>query len=148
MYLGLNMTFDRIKQKLIDILYKDVSALRFSLSWSALTLMLGFLYGSTDGSSYNHLKGLMRYELWAIAFGAYGVAMLFTNLFKVARYTHCAIDAIGLWLWTYLFLSFICVDSTPTSAAEYLLIIPIISSAWIITDRLFKVYIYKQLDLK
>lgn len=142
------MLLDILRQKLIDILYKDVSAIRLSLSWSALTLMVGFFYGSTDTDNYNFLHALMCYTYWAMVFGVYGIAMFFTAVSKIPRYTHCAIDFVGLWLWTYLFLSFVVASSEPVTSAEFLLIVPILSSIWIITDRLFKLYIYKQLDLK
>lgn len=136
------MNLDGLKQSLVDILYKDTSSLRIALGWSALTLSFGFVYGATDQHSFNYLNALMHYNFWALSFGIYGFCMMISGLVNVSRYAYCIADAIGLWLWTYLFLSFVVIDPIPTSAAEYMLVVPILMAVWVIVDRLFKIYIY------
>ena len=139
------MTLDGIKQTLINVLYKDTSSIRIALGMSAITLAIGFVFGSTHEDSFNYLNELMNYNYWAISFLVYGIFIMTGGFVKVSRYAYCVVDAIGLWLWTYLFLSFVIVDPTPTSAAEYMLTVPILMAVWVIVDRLFKIYIYEQL---
>lgn len=133
-----------LTQLLVNFLYKDTTTLRLSLGFSAIALALGFVFGNSAGNSYCYLAEFMPFAYWAGIFGIYGSLLVIASFNQVYRWLLCTLDAIGLWLWIYLFLSFAVIDPTPNTSAEYMLVIPIFSSLWLISDRLFKTYIYKQ----
>lgn len=134
-----------LTQFLINILYKDTTTLRLSLSLSALSLSFGFIFGSSDTPYYYFLEHLMEFSQWAMIFGLYGGMLLVSSFYKLHRAILCSIDAIGLWLWVYIFISFVIVNPIHNPSAAYMLIVPVMSALWLISDRLFKAYIFNQI---
>lgn len=121
------------------MLYKDVTALRLSLSWSAIVLGYAFIIGVPSDTA---ISQFMSYGAWALVCLTYGGFMWIACFFKLHRYILCAIDAVGIWIWVYLFLCFTILSPSAVSIADVMLITPILTSLWLISDRLFKTYIY------
>lgn len=139
------MLLDRMCQSLLTVLYKDTTVLRIVLCWFAITLGYGFIYSNASDDNYTFLVNIMTYYGWAVVFIVYGICMHISSFYKVNKYVLRTIDLSGMWLWTYLFLSFNIADYTESYPIEFTLIVPIIVSIWLFIDDLFKPHIISQL---
>ena len=107
--------------------FRNVSTVRHILSFFAFLYALGFLI--TDRSTlpnFSALYDLMQPWAWGAAFAIYGLIKAVTATIRVSSCLKLISSVCGTWLWVYTVFSFIVYDTTPTSAAELMLILPVI----------------------
>jgi len=126
------IVLSRIKQ----ILLLDTTSVRWVIGWVALIGAFGFIFGTSHNENYKLLMQSWSGQIWGVAFLIYGVNTIATCVFRQPNIINYLTDALGMWLWSYLFLSFVVFDTTPTAATEYMLIIPLFAEVWILADRL------------
>lgn len=102
----------------------------FLIGLSALLLALGFLLGdSANNSNYIILLELFTAKTWAAIFCVYGTFKLFQLFEKLPHPVRILTSVIGVWIWIYVFFSFIVFDSVSLSPAELLIFLPLACEA-------------------
>lgn len=114
-----------------------VSMTLFSIS---SLLALGFLFGNvTNSTDYTYLNDKL---VWFSAFAAYGSIKFLQSLSRTPLCLRVGNSIIGLWLWCYIFVSFIVLDPTPMMPIEPILVLPIV---WELAYITALIYIYRRL---
>ena len=127
-----------VRQRLAAVLLADTVALRWALGWVAMLLTAGLAFGAADTSNYGAINRLQPLGIWMALFGAYAVCHLAACLYRLPTAVMYVCGVLGLWLWSYLFLSFVVFDRTPVQATEVMLIVPLIAEVWILAGDIFE----------
>lgn len=124
--------------ELIGALSGDLTLVRFVLSVVCWVLALGFFFASVDNANYQQLNNLAAKSVWGWIFFAHGTMMFLTTYHSFPFYFKRLISLCGVWLWTYIFLSFTIFDSTPIASTEWLISVPIMLEIWLLSEREIK----------
>lgn len=115
----------------------------FLIGLSALLLALGFLLGdSANNSNYTILLELFNAKTWAAIFCAYGTLKLFQLFEKLPHLITILTSIIGVWVWIYVFFSFIIFDTATLSPAELLILLPLACEAGELVLDIFNFRLY------
>lgn len=119
-----------VKYRVYRVILANSTALTLILTVTSTLLGLGFLFGSGTNSNYTSVYALASPEVWAGVFFTYslvkaGQALNYLN-YRVKEVT----SIIGLWLWSYLSLSFLWFDKTPLAPTELMLLVTIFAEIW------------------
>ncbi len=100
---------------------------------AAFALCIGFLIGNTEGNNnYELIFQFGNKYFWVSFFVAYALTKLL-SLVKDVDYRAMVVNSVlGLWAWLYIFLSFTVFDTTDIAPTEALLVMPIITEAWLL----------------
>jgi peptidoglycan/LPS O-acetylase OafA/YrhL len=112
-------------------------ATRWTLGWVALVLSVGMFFTATQTENYNAINSFSDRRVWGCIFLSYGACQVAASLFVLPAWVRIACCVVGLWVWSYLFLSFVVYDPTPIQATELMLAVPLISEVWILAGDLF-----------
>ena len=105
---------------------QQTRTLTLLIGLSAILLALGFLLGdSTHNTNYAILLELFPPTTWGAIFSAYGVLKLLHILDKLPHSVKILTSIVGVWVWIYVFFSFIVFDTVRLSPAELLIILPL-----------------------
>lgn len=126
-----------MKHRIARVAKLDLTALRWVIGWCALWLSYGFLCLSTRGQDYDMLRELRPAFVWGALFAVYGAVGLLDCLFRMNWIVARGAGLLGMWLWSYLFLSLAVFDEKPTTAAEIMLVVPIICEVWLLIMAIF-----------
>lgn len=98
----------------------------------ALLMSIGFLLGGSDipNANYYQIFEFASYYVWAFLFGVYGMITTSGCLYRIPGKIRMLNGIVGIWAWTYIFLSFTFFDSSPIAPTEYLLAVPIVTEVW------------------
>lgn len=109
--------------------YRTVSNL---LGLSAILLAIGFFVSDIGNANTNYalLIALAPKLFWATSFLVYGVTKILSSIYRVWLPLKIANTLYGLWLWSYIVLSFILFDKTPVAPTELILFISIVCEVW------------------
>lgn len=118
---------------LVAIIDSDVAALRIAIALGAMLFGIGLLISDegSDTAAYARMFYLAPPWVWATAFFAYASGKFFVALHWPSRvHVSVAISIItlGLFLWSYVYFSFIDDGQSP---AEFMMASLIISEIWI-----------------
>jgi hypothetical protein len=119
---------------LLKILTADLSPMRFVIAWLAYILAFGFFASSTNNHNYEFINTVTGKNIWGSLFVFHGTMMMVTALFTINNYTRSAVSIIGIFLWSYVFLSFTFYDPTPINSTEWMLMIPVILECWFLAE--------------
>ena len=122
-----------LKQRLLKVTFSDLTAVRWTMGWVSLFLSLGFILATTSNENYN-LVNVVDNQIWAAIFLVHGLSLMITALYTMNYYCSKFINLIGIWIWSYVFLSFTVYDTTPLAATEWLLLMPILMEVWMIIE--------------
>lgn len=103
----------------------------------ALLLATGLYFGDTSSSNYEILLELFSHETWAAIFALYGTAKIIQGSHRLPSGIDIVICAIGIWLWNYIFLSFVVFDFKNFTAIEILLLLPVACEVWELALEIF-----------
>ena len=121
-------------RRVIRVLTSDLTPLRWILGWMAIVLSIGFLTASTENANYEFINTIYSRTVWIIAFFGYGCMLLGTSLYNIAYHIRSIVSVIGIFLWSYIFLSFTFYDPTPTYATEWMLLLPVLVECWLLSE--------------
>lgn len=124
--------------KIIKILTGDLSTVRFFMSILSLILALGFFMASTDNGNYQQINNLADKLVWGVIFAIHAVSLLMTIVYEIPVHLKRFLNLVGIWIWSYVFLSFTFYDATPTASTEWMLVMPVILEFWLLTERMFE----------
>jgi hypothetical protein len=109
------------------------------IGWIALSLGIGFLTADTTTDNYTALKEFTPVLVWAILFIGYGFEKLLGCVVHLPFKVVLGFSVIGLYLWGYVFISFVMFDNSVVQATEYMLMFPLITELWVVSKLIFDV---------
>lgn len=127
-----------MKTRFYDVLVSDLRSLKFSQGVVSILLAFGFWLSNVDTENYDYLNGIFNKHIWGDIFLAYGVFRISSTLYTLPDMVKFIGGLIGLWLWTYILLSFTVYDPTTIKSTEWMLIIPLMAEVWMMAECLFK----------
>lgn len=137
-----------VRARLTRLLLDGHSTITFVLGLVALLLCGGFVFTDhqlASANTYSLLIKLMPFTLWAVVFYVYGISKVIISLYRTPYHIKIATIIIGLWLWTYIAISFIVVNEM-TLPIELVMITPIRCEVWDFSMTIFnrRYYINKR----
>lgn len=109
---------------------QQAKILTLLLGLTALLLASGFLFADdNNNSNYKILLELFNHKIWATIFFVYGSLKIYHLLDKLPHLLRVLTSICGLWIWIYVFLSFIVFDPSRISPAELLILLPLACEA-------------------
>ena len=108
----------------------DISSLGFAIGLVALLLSAGFFFTNVNTENYRLMNSYGGPQFWSSLFLAYGVARLASSLYRFSTFLRIWLTFIGLSIWSFLFISFLFVDSTPVRPTEIMLALPVLVEFW------------------
>lgn len=116
--------------RLARILLSDNAVPRWMMGWGALLLSAGMFLTTMQ------LSRIVDRPLWGALLALYGACQVAASLYTVPKPVRVTCGALGLWMWSYLFLSFAVFGGEPVRATELMLAIPLITDVWILAGDL------------
>ena len=106
------------------------------LSVAGFFMALGFFLGDSSNSNYLAINSLASYHVWGLVFLFYSISKGLTTLYRIPRFICVGICTLGLWLWSYIFLSFVLFDPIPMTSTEILLLIPLLAEIIVLASTM------------
>lgn len=123
--------------RLTRAILNEHTAITVLLGVLGFALGLGFTVSKTYNPNYTFLLELAPFWQWALVFFAYASSKILGVLYRTPFFVKALTTISGLWLWNYIFLSFIVFDKTPVAATELMLIVPVICEVWGFTNTIY-----------
>lgn len=126
-----------LQKKLLSLnLYKLINADTFEsvllLTVAGFAAAYGFMRAdSSVNSNYQLLLEFAGYLFWSVYFLVYSILRVVLYTAYRNKFLCYSNHLMGLWGWTYLFISFVIYDPTPTAPTEYLLVLPVLTEFWL-----------------
>lgn len=116
------------------------SRLNLALGLTALLLAAGFWFSSPilTNTNYTLILQLADFDTWGTWFYIYGMLKLWAATYRSPPISKFIVSILGLWLWTYISLSFVVFDPNPLVPTETMLFITVIMELWNLTVTLHK----------
>ena len=124
--------------KIIKTLAGDLTIVRLIISILAFILSMGFFLASADNTNYQEVNILADKRVWAAIFLIHDITLFITVIYELPTYLEQFLNLVGIWLWSYVFLSFTFYDASPTEPTEWMLVMPVILEFWLLTERMFE----------
>ena len=115
-----------IQSRVAAILIIESKTMSVLLGIIGLFLGVGFLLGDSSSVDYHPLRMLFDPIIWAIIFLGYSTLKFSQIVKKVPARIKVFNSTLGMWLWTYVAISFLFYDPKPISPAEILLLVPLV----------------------
>lgn len=129
--------------RITTLMFAQAQALTFMLSLTALIMGLGFILGVTTSANYAGIVALGGDLVWAGAFIVFGLLKLIQAVFRIHYFVKIGNSLLGIWLWSFLFLTFSVIGKAELRPLELLLVIPILCEAWEITMTIFNFRLFQ-----
>jgi cadmium resistance protein CadD (predicted permease) len=118
---------------LAALIDSDVSALRIAIAIGAMLFGTGLLVSdmAVDSAAYVRMFYLAPAWVWACAFFTYAAGKFYIAIYwpdRIPKSLAASIITLGLFLWSYVYLSFVADGQSP---AEYMMSSLIICEIWI-----------------
>ena len=124
--------------KIIKPLAGDLTIIRLVISLLSFILSMGFFLTSTDNANYQEVNILADKRVWAAIFLIHAITLFIAVIYELPTYLGQFLNLVGIWLWSYVFLSFTFYDASPTEPTEWMLVMPVILEFWLLTERMFE----------
>lgn len=115
-----------IQSRVAAILISESKTITMLLGIIGLFLGIGFIFGDSTSADYHPLHMLFDAYVWAIIFLSYSLLKFLVIFKKIPCRVKVFNSTLGMWLWTYVVISFLIYDSKPISPAEILLLVPLV----------------------
>lgn len=115
-----------IQSRVAAILIAESKTITMLLAVIGLFLGIGFLIGDSSSIDYHPLRMLFDPIIWAIIFLGYSAIKFSQIIKKIPIRIKVFNSTLGMWLWTYVVISFLFYDPKPISPAEILLLVPLV----------------------
>lgn len=123
----MNKTIPELVDPKLYLLEERTKTIAFLLGVMAVLLCAGLWRG--DAAHYHVVTMLDTLNIywWTALLVVYATIKMYT---KTKPITDTVAACFGLWLWIYLFLTFVVLDKEPASPLESMLLLPILLEAW------------------
>lgn len=118
----------RLKFRLAYVMSMNSGEIPFFLGACGLMLSLGIFF-ATDLSSFDSMFAVANPIAWKLIFIVYSAIKFFSCFFRTTNLIRTINSFVGLWSWTYVFLSFV-VFSSSVTATDFILLLPILAEIW------------------
>lgn len=108
----------------------DISSLYFAVGLVAMLLAGGFFFADVHTENYELMNSHGSPQLWGTLFLTYATARLVSSLYRLSNFIKLWLVFIGLSIWSFLFISFVFIDTTPIRPTELMLALPILIEFW------------------
>ena len=125
------------KAKILRLFLADKTALKFVLGYISTFCTIGCFVGIPAPSNYILLKTFAPMWVWGCLFGVLSIFRLAGGFKIFSDGVEAIIAIVGLWLWSYLAVSFMVADTTPLAPFELMLLGIIFGEIWLLTHSLF-----------
>lgn len=115
-----------IQSRVAAILISESKTITMLLGMIGLFLGIGFIIGDSGSMDYHPLLMLFDSWIWATIFLLYSFLKFSQIVQKVPDRVRIFNSTLGMWLWTYVLISFLIYDPKPVSPAEILLLVPLV----------------------
>lgn len=130
-----------ISSRLCTLLRYNDSAINLSLCILSLLLGLGVMFGDTNNTIFH------SQILWSLVFFTYSVTKLWHLVSRTPLVIKTINSVTGLWLWTYLVIRFIILDTATLLPIDLVLILPLIWELSYLTALIYtNKRLFKQID--
>jgi len=127
----------RAKSKLASILFRDSPGVSFVLILAGWLVAIGFALGNSN-NNYDALINLMPFYSWSVLFTIYATAKSYCIIFRdTPSWPEVTVSSVGIWAWSYIFLSFTIYDRVPVAPTEFLLFLPVLAEVWALTSIIY-----------
>lgn len=123
----MNKTIPELVDPKLYLLEERTKLIAFLLGVMAVLLCAGIWWGDMAHYHVEILLETMHIGLWTALLLTYAAIKMYT---KTKPLTDTIAACFGLWLWIYLFLTFVVLDTQPPSPLESMLLLPIVLEAW------------------
>lgn len=127
-----------ITSRLAYVLFSETHTLALILGILGVLLGIGFLTGDTTNHNFNSIISFGPYWFWAGGFLFYGIVKLCQPIISLPIWLNIFNTASGIWAWSFISLSFILFDKTPTAPTEYMLIVPLLMEVILLANHIFE----------
>lgn len=123
----MNKTIPELVDPKLYLLEERTKLIAFLLGVMAVLLCGGLWWGDMDHYHVTIMLHTLNIYLWTVLLLTYAAIKMYT---KTKPITDTIAACFGLWLWIYLFLTFVVLDNQPPSPLESMLLLPILLEAW------------------
>lgn len=128
-----------ITSRLAQILFSETNAISVILGILGLLLGIGFIIGDTSNSNFQSIVKFGTSWFWATGFLFYGIIKVCQPIIALPHWLSVFNALTGLWGWSYILLSFIIFDKTPTAPTEYMLLVPLLCELVMLASHIFDI---------
>lgn len=122
-------------KKIIDTLTGDLTVVRFFMGILSAILAIGFFVSSAANNNYKQIINLADKKIWGLIFLIHAISLIMTVVYDLPVHLKRFLNVLGIWVWSYVFLSFTFYDTSPTAPTEWTLIMPVILEFLLLTER-------------
>ena len=123
----MNKTIPELVDPKLYLLEERTKLIAFLLGVMATLLCAGIWWGDIGHYHIVTMLNTMHLYWWTLLLLTYATIKMYT---KTKPVTDTIAACFGLWLWIYLFLTFVVLDTQPASPLEAMLLLPIVLEAW------------------
>ena len=123
----MNKTIPELVDPKLYLLEERTKTIAFLLGVMAALLCAGLWWGDVAHYHITTMLHTLHIGWWTVLLIVYASIKMYT---KTKPVTDTLAACFGLWLWIYLFLTFVVLDKEPASPLESLLVLPILLEAW------------------
>lgn len=116
--------------RLAYVLVNHKGDLHILLGIVSLLLSLGFFFGTGTSLNYELLYHFISQTTWGIVFLVYSFIKTLGAFYKIPNILRLLNGIVGIWAWSYVFLSFTVFDPTALAPTELMLAAPILVEFW------------------
>ena len=127
-----------ITSRLAYTLFSETNTISIILGILGLLLGIGFIVGDVTSPNFKSVVSFGTSWFWASGFLFYGAIKLCQALMTLPHWLNIFNTLTGLWAWSYIILSFIIFDKTPTAPTEYMLLVPLLCEVVLLTSHIFE----------
>ena len=123
----MNKTIPELVDPKLYLLEERTKLIAFLLGVMAVLLCCGLWWGDMEHYHITIMLETMHIYVWTALLLTYASIKMYT---KTKPITDTIAACFGLWLWIYIFLTFVVLDKQPPSPLESMLLLPILLEAW------------------
>lgn len=122
-------------KKIIVTLTDNLTVVRFFMGILSAILAIGFFVASIDNTNYKQITNLADKKIWGLIFLIHAISLIMTVVYCLPVHLKRFLNVFGIWIWSYVFLSFTFYDPSPAAPTEWMLVMPVILEFLLLTER-------------
>lgn len=122
-------------KKIIVTLTENLTTVRFFMGILSAILAIGFFIASADNTNYKQITNLADKKIWGLIFLIHAISLIMTVVYCLPVHLKRFLNVFGIWIWSYVFLSFTFYDPSPAAPTEWMLVMPVILEFLLLTER-------------
>ncbi len=125
------------KSRLAELVKSRKTETVIMLMVAGYLAFLGFFFGDSSNSNYELIFNFANKYFWSALFFVYATVKAVSLFVSTDWRIKVANGIVGLWAWTYIFLSFTFFDRSQIAPTELLLVMPVFVQAWLTLSAVY-----------